>query len=1107
MNKIKIFLLSIISLIGSILFIDKVYARTDEYLTVDTQAGVFYTMTGDDGYFSADPFSYYTMDGKTVYCIEQGVKLDGRFFHGEEGFTNSPFPLEINRRIEIIGHYGYDYPGHQTQKYRMATQALVWEAITGYNVNFYTENYGWGDYIDVSYEREQIMNLVNNHYIKPSFNNQTFNVSLNQELVLDDTNYKISDYQIYNSNGNDVKIENNKLFITANKVGQTSIQFVKKNYDSATTFFYVADDGYSQKLAFFRSSDPMISLINLNVVGGKIKIKKVDSETNLCKSQGQASLIGAKYGVYDSSSNLVETLTIGDDCSATTDYLPYGNYKIKELSASTGYEIDVKVYDATITDTNIVEVISSENVIRGKIRIKKYDSETNSCKSSGQATLIGAKYGIYDSNNNLVDTLTIGDDCTATSKYLPYSKYQIREISAPIGYELDTKVYDINITDTSIVDVISNENVIRGKIRIKKADSETNSCKSQGQASLIGAKYGIYDSNNNLVETLIIGDDCTATTNYLPYGNYKIKELSAPIGYEIDTKVYDVNIINTSIIEVVSKEKVIKNYISILKQYDYVDGNTTFLNAESGITFEIYNQDNVLYDTITTDKNGYATLEISYGIWKFHQVNSHIGFEKIYDFYITVNENSESEQYYNILNNKLSAYLKVVKVDSETGNTIAIADTTFKILNTDTNQYVSQFVAGKVYDTFKTDSDGVMTTYLKLESGNYKLIEVSSPHNYLINTDGLEFTIGEDTYYNYTTYGAFVTVYFDDQVIKGQIEINKKGEDVVIENGNFTYQSKPLENVVFEIYANEDILSADGNTLYYGKDQLVDTITTNKDGYAISKPLYLGSYYVIETKTNDDYVLDSKKYEFTLVEKDNKTPIVYHNYNAVNCLKKGILEFTKTDIATGKGIADTKVEIYHLKDDGISELVFTGITDYDGKITITDLFIGRFTIIETDSATGYKLSDEIVSFEIKENGEIVKANMTNEKIKSTIKIHKIDDNKNSLSGVEIGIYDLDGNLLNSYITDENGDIEVELEYGSYYFQEIKSLDGYILNDEKVYFDINEDGEYIQYTLVNETETIEVPNTKLNNCKILDIIGFILIIVGVSYITYDKKRKK
>ncbi len=915
MNKIKIFLLSITSLIGSVLFIDKVYARTDEYLKVDTQDGVFYTMTGSDGYFSADPYAYYTMDGKTVYCIEQGVRLDGRFYHGEEGFVNSPLPLEINRRIELIGHYGYDYPGHQTQHYRMATQALIWEAITGYDVTFWTENYGWGDYIDVSYEREQIMALVNNHGVKPSFEGQTFNAILNQELVIEDNNYRVNEFEVYNSNGNDVRIENNKVYVTAKSVGQTSVKFAKKNYDSATTFFYVADDGYSQKLAFFRSSDPLGTTLNLNVVGGKIKIKKIDNDTKGC-----------------------------------------------------------------ITGLN------------------------------SQYTLVGARYGVYDSNNNLVDTLTIGNDCTVTSKELPYGTYKIRELSAPQGYELDPKTY-------------------------------------------------------------------TAIIN------------------------------STNVVEVVLKENVIKNYISILKQYDYVDGNTTFLNAEANITFEIYNQNNTLYATIVTDKNGYASLDIPYGVWRFHQVNTHIGFEKIYDFYITVNDDSEKEQYYNILNNKLSAYLKVVKIDSETGNTIAIADTTFKILNIDTNQYVSQFVSGKVYDTFKTDSDGVMTTYLKLESGNYRLIEIASPHNYLINTDGLEFSIGEDTYYNYTTYGAFVTVYFDNQVIKGQIEVNKNGEDVVIENGNFTYEQKPLENVVFEIYANEDIYSADGNTLYYEKGQLVDTITTNKDGYAISKELYLGSYYLIEVKTDDSHLLDNNKYEFTLTEKDNKTPIVYHNYSALNILKKSKLEFTKTDVATGKGIPDTKVQIFHIKDDGNSELIFTGITDSDGKIIITDLFIGKFTIIETDSATGYKLSDEIVSFEIKDNGEIVKANMTNEKIKSIMKIHKVDENNNSLAGVEIGIFDLDDNLLNSYITDENGDIEVELEYGSYYFQEIKNIDGYILNDEKVYFDINKDGEYIQYTLVNETETIEVPNTKLNDCKTLDIIGLILIIAGVSYIIYDKKREK
>ena len=121
-------------------------------------------------------------------------------------------------------------------------------------------------------------------------------------------------------------------------------------------------------------------------------------------------------------------------------------------------------------------------------------------------------------------------------------------------------------------------------------------------------------------------------------------------------------------------------------------------------------------------------------------------------------ETSEKEQYYNILNNTLYAYLQVIKVDSETGKTIAIANTTFKIFNTDTNQYVSQYVGGKVYSEFKTDENGKMITYLKLPAGNYKLIEVSAPNGYLKDKDGLKFTIGNDTHYSYTTYGAFIVV-------------------------------------------------------------------------------------------------------------------------------------------------------------------------------------------------------------------------------------------------------------------------------------------------------------------------------------------------------------
>ena len=567
-------------------------------------------------------------------------------------------------------------------------------------------------------------------------------------------------------------------------------------------------------------------------------------------------------------------------------------------------------------------------------------------------------------------------------------------------------------------------NAYYGSVELTKSDSETK--QAQGQATLEGAVYGVYTQDGTLVTKITTDKNGYGKSDaVLGFNSYYIQEISSSTGYYVDNTRYPIDVKGKTNVKIDVTEKVIKNFISILKQYDYVDGNTTFLNAESGITFEIFYPDGRKYDEITTDKHGYAEIEIPYGVWRFHQKNTNTGYEKIYDFYITVNETSQKEQYYNILNNKLSAYLQVFKTDLETGKVIALANTTFKIFNVDTNQYVSQYVGGKVISEFKTDEDGKFITYLKLEAGNYKLIEVSSPKHYLLNTEGLPFTIGDGTHYSYNEYGAFITVYFEDQVIKGRIEVNKTGESVVIENGTFTYE-----------------------------------------------------------------------------EKDNRTPIVYHSYSALNLLKKGTLEFTKSDVSTGEKIPNTKIEIYHLKDDGTTELVFTGVTDKDGKVTITDLFVGKFVIIETDSATGYRLSDEVVAFEIKENGEIVKAEMTNEKIKSIVKIHKVDEDGNALAGVEIGVFDLDDNLIGSYITDENGDIEVELEYGSYYYKELKTIEGFVLNEEKVYFDVTEDGAIIETTLVN----VKVPNTSLSDSKVLDVVGIVLIITGVGYLIYVKRKK-
>ena len=471
-------------------------------------------------------------------------------------------------------------------------------------------------------------------------------------------------------------------------------------------------------------------------------------------------------------------------------------------------------------------------------------TDTNNVLSNYSVSVSGADYSI-DGNKLIIKPTRSGSIDLTLTKNMPYSSSYKLFVGDGIQNMMVPRTTDPVIAK---IRVNSYTSFVEGH----KKDSETGN--AQGQATLKGAEYGVYEtSTGRLVTTVVTDENGYFKSNaVLSWNDYYLQEIKPSEGYELDTTRYNVDIKGKESASVDVVEKVIKNYVSILKQYEQVDGNTTFLNAEKGITFEIYYPNGNKYGEIKTDKNGYASLNLPYGVWKFHQVNTTTGYEKIYDFYITVNETSEKEQYYNILNNTLYAYLQVIKVDSETGKTIAIANTTFKILDTDTNQYVSQYVGGKVYSEFKTDENGKMITYLKLPAGNYKLIEVSAPNGYLKDKDGLKFTIGNDTHYSYTTYGAFITVTYKNTPIKGQLEIKKTGENLVIKDGKYTYKDKKLSGVTFEIYAEEDIKSADGNHLYYEKGTKVDTITTDKNGYAISKKLPLGNngFYAGETAEN-----------------------------------------------------------------------------------------------------------------------------------------------------------------------------------------------------------------------------------------------------------------
>lgn len=526
------------------------------------------------------------------------------------------------------------------------------------------------------------------------------------------------------------------------------------------------------------------------------------------------------------------------------------------------------------------------------------------------------------------------------------------------------------------IDVNLKIEIVGGKVSVKKVDMDTGLGIAQGDATLDGAVYGIYDLEGNRVGEVISKGGEYVTSDYLPsLGTFFLKEEKSSTGYELNETKYFFNITKDDLYpEVDVTEKVIERDLKIFKVY--ASDETGFLTGEPNVTFDIYlKSTGEKVTSITTDENGYATATLPYGTYTVRQVSSTEDHEMVEDFEIVVNEYSEDPIYKLLANAEITARLKVIKIDSETGNTIPVAGIKFKIFDVENNEYVCQ-VTDKEQCVFETNDEGILLTPLPLESGTYRLEEQDQKlDGYLWNEEALTFAIGDDsTLINDDVFGAIVEVEFENTQVKGKVEINKTGEELIIEDDSYHYEKIKLEGAEFELRANEDIIV--GEKTYYKKGELVTILVTDKDGYASIDNLPLGKYTLKEIKSANNNVLDPNTYEFELVYEDQYTEVVYKTFTLDNKYPKGELEFTKTDLVTGDPLPDTKIEIF--TENGVK--VFEGRTDENGKIIITDLPVGKYFILESDAPDGYILNEEKMWFSITENGEIVKADMTNEKI-------------------------------------------------------------------------------------------------------------------------------
>ena len=737
------------------------------------------------------------------------------------------------------------------------------------------------------------------------------------------------------------------------------------------------------------------------------------------------------------------------------------------------------------------------------ITLNDSNNVLNNFKVSGQANV-----NANISGNSLNITATgVGDAQITLTK--TDSKYN----TVPIVYFSENTQDAMRVGSYDPISYKINLKVIAGRIEITKKDIDNGTTKPQGEATLEGAVYGIYDaSNDELITTLTTDENSHAISGNLPkLGKFYLKEISPSLGYTLDTGKYEFTLDDDTLsVNVEVFEKVIKRSFEITKVY--ATDKTEIMTPEVGAKFAIYDSNGEKVFEDITDEEGKLYFTLPYGSYVLKQLTTTSGYEMIEDYYFEVRE--EGKTINKVFSNaEITAKLKLVKIDEDSGFVIPFKGVTFKIKNLKTNEYVCQKVTYPNKEEiceFKTDENGVFITAYPLASGNYKIEESTTPDGYLINTEGVIFSINENSnIIEDEDYGQYIEIKFSNKKIKGQIEIEKTGETFIIDNGSFHYENNlKLENIEFSLYADEDIITLDG-VVHYKKGDLVQTITTNKDGKAIFTNLILGKYIVKETKTIDGYVLDENEYKMELTEVDNKTEIVSESLQLTNKLEKSSLEFTKTDLSTGEPLPNTLIEIYTEKD----ELVFSGRTDSNGKIIIENLKYGKYYILEKEAPEGYIINTEKMPFEIKENGEVVNATMTNEVIKGTLEFTKLDFSTGKpLPDTLIEIYTEKDELVFSGRTDKNGKIVIEnLKYGKYYILEKEAPEGYTLNTEKMPFEIKENGEVVKANMLNELK-VDVPNTESNENNIFDIMYIVGIISGLGIIGYGayeifKNKKK
>ena len=908
--------------------------------------------------------------------------------------------------------------------------------------------------------------------------------------------------------------------ITIGKDGTGSIQLPEKKYYvkeiSAPTGYSISEEVFALKADenIFVTEDFTRGTIKVNktaddgiVSGREFKVTGNDgsSYTKKTNANGVAEFSGLK--VYNTSTGKAIT------------------YTVSEINVDTRYEVP-KAQNVTLTSGDVdltVNVKFNNQLKTGSIKINKQSEDNQNGDREFTITGNGKTYTIKTGS----DGIAILSDIPVYNSNNEKIVYTISEKNVPVRY-----VVPADQTATLTADATTTKtfkNILKKfAVEVTKQDSETSS--AQGDGTLSGAVYGIY-RDGTLVDTYTTDGSGYFKTKEYVCGNYTVQEISPSEGYLLDETVYPVGAeaenytIEHNPISMIVTEDVIKGNIAMIKHSD--DGSTQIETPEVGAEFEVYLKSSGSYanaveterDYLTCDENGFAqTKDMPYGIYTVHQTKGWEGTEFMEDFDVNISADGQTYRY--IINNeKFESYIKIVKVDSETGKTIPYEGAGFEIYDSNGQKISMTFAypTPTTIDTFYTNSEGYLITPEVLPYGEYLLVEVQAPYGYALDSTPVSFTVSADNAEKENAL-TVIKVRKENTAQKGKISVQKTGDiftsvnmassaytdengELVVNSTTYTpvFANGNLSGAVFQVIAAEDIVTLDG-TVHANAGDVVAEITTDENGYAETDLLYLGKYEIKEVQAPYGYVRNSESQFVELTYAGQEIAVLdtvnasfVNDYQSVEISLSKVMENDELfGIGNNNEYLSVRFGLFAAEDiqaaDG-TVIPADGLLSLDENMTAkfdVQIPFGRYYVQEIATDEHYVLNGEkyLVNFEYMGQDirtvDIDCGQFVNLLKRGRIEGHKVDDKSEPLENAVFGLFTADcvkfsrDTAVMTAASDENGYFVFdEIPYGEYIIHEIETPTGYIFSDESYPVTVSEDGDVVEITAVNKPITIEI----------------------------------